>query len=493
MRFPALTARRLIAGLSLSAGALALMPAGAAIAAPEDEAAVAPTMSLAAAPASIPEPGGPVSFRLSISNPNADAITVTGLTSTLVGSLAGKGTCSAAVTVPPRATAACAYPATVAGDAGQTVSDTVTGSYSGGSVEATPATASNLSATARVAITDVLPHWTMSKDDRGQTVAETEGILTYFVTARNFGPEPLTITAVQDVIVSAGNRPIDITREGDVVYRTTCGNIVGAVMSANGGLYECEFDIPFRGNAGDVKINDLSITVTDNEKNTDTRLDSEDTEMTDVKPSIDVTKTDNDATLPWNGGNVTYHVTIKNTSVEAVVVKSIADEIGGASVNVTAVGGAVSATTCGSLIGTWIDRDATVSCSFTLAVSGTPGTSVRDVITVTVGDDDGNVVSASDDEHTPLGNAPATTAPTTTIAAAPETSAPTTAAPTTAGDTAVLASVATPVPATGSLALTGSDVGRRVAFALMALGAGMVLLSIEVSARAKDKATATIG
>src|SRR5512145_2460875 len=73
--------------------------------------------------------------------------------------------------------------------------------------------------------------------------------------------------------------------------------------------------------------NTASVTVTDNDGTTATASDTESVAVTDAMPSVTVTKTANVTTVPETGGEVTYTVTITNTSAEYVTLVSATDSM----------------------------------------------------------------------------------------------------------------------------------------------------------------------
>ena len=79
-----------------------------------------------------------------------------------------------------------------------------------------------------------------------------------------------------------------------------------------------------RTDAG-VYPNTASVTVQDNEGSTASDSDSKSVTMVDVKPTVDITKSASPTKLPWPGGEFTFTLTIKNTSVEPVTITALTD------------------------------------------------------------------------------------------------------------------------------------------------------------------------
>jgi len=119
--------------------------------------------------------------------------------------------------------------------------------------------------------------------------------------------------------------------------------------------------------------------------------------ITDVPPTVLVDKTAAPLTLPEPGGTFTFTVKVTNTSAEEVTITELTDDIYG---DISTKG------TCTDAIGTVLDADpdgtgpktgGIYTCSFPGPFNGTSGASQKDVITVTVEDDDGTPATDTDD------------------------------------------------------------------------------------------------
>lgn len=347
----------------------------------------------------------------------------------------------------------------------------------------------------------------VTKDDRGATVAEPEGTVTYFVTVENTGSVGVTLIRAEDIIVTGGNLAIDITRQGGVVYDTTCHHLVGTAL-APGQSYNCRFTIPFRGNAGDVKIDRLTVWagyVPYDDEEIDEEIDStnnqyvvsgtdtEETPMTDVKPTMVVDKSDNNATATAPGSNVVYTVNVTNTSVEPITITEVWDNINNTWYDLSKVAHPVVATTCNTLINKVLPVNGSAGCTFTFFVAGNAGSSVTDGVKVVARDDEGNEIRIWDHETTPI------VAPAPTTTQAPTTQAPTTQAPATtaqapATTAAAPATTEAPAPSSSepevavlgtsvSLAVTGRESANRAAAGSMIVGLGLLCFAVEKVAR----------
>ena len=109
--------------------------------------------------------------------------------------------------------------------------------------------------------------------------------------------------------------------------------------------------------------------------------------IANLPSSIQVTKTATPTSLQEPGGNATFAVAVKNTSaVDTVTITTLTDDIYG---NLDGKG------TCD--VPQTLAPGATYECSFTGAVSGSAGSTHKDVVTASGTDDDGGELSGSDD------------------------------------------------------------------------------------------------
>ncbi len=85
-----------------------------------------------AEPSSLPEPGGLVTFTVTVQNNSvtSDPLTLTSLVDSVYGDLDGRGTCDVPQTIPPGGSYTCSFSAQVSGEAGDSEMDVVTASGS---------------------------------------------------------------------------------------------------------------------------------------------------------------------------------------------------------------------------------------------------------------------------------------------------------------------------------------------------------------------------
>ncbi len=108
--------------------------------------------------------------------------------------------------------------------------------------------------------------------------------------------------------------------------------------------------------------------------------------------SINVIKTANPTSVQEPGGNVEYTVTVQNTSTVNVTVNSVVDDRFGSLANVA--GGSPSGCFAVPFV---LAPNASSTCTFTRALTGTGGQSHINVVTVTGTDTSGNTLTDSDD------------------------------------------------------------------------------------------------
>lgn len=339
---------------------------------------------------SLPEPGGDVTYTVNITNTStSDSLTIDSIVDVVGGGapVAVAGTCDDLIgtVLAPGQTVTCTFTMAVSGDAGDAVVDTVT--VTGTDDDQGPVTGSD---GAVVDITDVAPTGTVTKEAQTPTVPEPGGGVTFTASVTNTSTvESATVTAIADLVDGTS---IDVTQVGGIVTATTCAT--GAVL-APGATYSCTFTLAVTGNAGATVVDQVSFTLADDDGGSTTPTDVETVTITDVLPTITVTKDNGDATLAAPGGSVTFDVVVTNTSVEPVTLTKLLDSIaGGAPFDITTTAAPVTSTTCAT--GGSIAVGATYACSFTLAVESDEPTTEADVVDATAVDDEGNPAVAGD-------------------------------------------------------------------------------------------------
>ena len=358
------------------------------------------TVEKTANPTSVPETGGNVTYSVSITNGVNELLLVTSLTDDQFGNIGLTETdCPVPAFLPPLATITCSFTKHVAGDAsGPAHKNIVTAKAIDDELHEVADDDD-----AVVAFTDVLPTITVDKDDRDVVIVEPGGAIEYDVTVTNTSAEAVKITKLEDRLLNL-DMDLDITKVEGYVLETNCGSLIGQVLAA-GESAKCSFLIPIWGNAGYTKVNRIIATAIDNEKNEAVASDIEKTPIVDAKPAIGVEKTDKGATFNEGGSKVLYYVTVRNDSVEPVIIERIADILNDDYSNwidVTKVDGPVVYTTCDALIGASMEPGETRECQFGMFLTGKPGEVFTDIVKVFAYDDEKNLAFGWADEDTPV-------------------------------------------------------------------------------------------
>ena len=276
---------------------------------------VAPAIQITktAAPTSVPETGGSVTFTFTVENTSSETVTILSLTDSVYGPLDGDEDCKVGTVLAAGATCEFAFTEWVEGD------------YSGlDHVNAFTAVAEDNDGTdatdtddATVDFTDVAPTILVEKTPSVNSVPETGGSVTFtFKVTNTSSEEPVTITSLVDT-----------------VYGTLDGNDdckVGTVLAAGA---SCEFSFTkwVEGDfSGPDHINLFTAKAVDNDNTEATDDDNATVDFTNDLPIINVTKTANPTSVPETGGDVTFTFVVKNTSPkEAVTITSLVDTVYG--------------------------------------------------------------------------------------------------------------------------------------------------------------------
>jgi uncharacterized repeat protein (TIGR01451 family)/LPXTG-motif cell wall-anchored protein len=369
------------------------------------------------APGHVAETGGDVTYTLTITNNSgsSDPLTITHLSDSVFGTFfpnpdlhgATDVDCGALEgdTVLPGDSVSCTFTATISGEAGETHENTA--SVTGEDDEGNPASDSD---DASVLFDDVKPVIVVTKTANPTTVPESGGLVTFTVTIENATLEPVVTTSLVDDVY------------GNLVGRSGSTCVVGGQLAAADGVvgsgpdfYQCTFQVNVAQVAAELAHHDtVTAKAVDNEQNQATASDDAIVTFDLIPPTVDISKTDGDATVNEPGGNVKYTIGIKNTSFEPVTVTTLTDTItyeipaGNTVVDLLHPVAPVSAFECHDGLDTPIDISTyslapgqTVTCSFVVALAGTAQI-VRDVVNVVVVDNDGQTGDDHANEATPI-------------------------------------------------------------------------------------------
>jgi hypothetical protein len=214
---------------------------------------------------------------------------------------------------------------------------------------------------------------TVTKVATPDSLPEPGGEVSYEVTVTNDSEVTVTLTSLID------DKFGDLNGQGDCVLPADI---------APGDSFSCTFLREIEGDPDTPHTNTVTATVTDGTRE-ETGQGTETVTFTGVDPKITVVK-DGPATIEEPGGLVTYDVTVSNDSeaTDPVTITMLFDNV---------VGELEGDDDC--QIGTVLQPGQSCSFSFTAEVTGSAGTSVTNIVTVTVKDDE-NVSTSDDDDHT---------------------------------------------------------------------------------------------
>ena len=361
---------------------------------------VLPTISLTktAGTTFVLEPGGNVTYTLVVRNLSAEPVTLTDLTDTVAGTTVDvfslttncvDGTVLAASdgNAGGADTYSCTFTRAVNGDAGDVHTNTAEATV----VDDDGSTA-KASDVENVSITNVAPTVSVLKTARTSTIAEPGGPVTFDVVVTNLSDEAVDLTVLTD------------DKGGDLFTRPGSTCVAGSDLAADDGkpggpdTYSCSFTLPVTGNAGTAHDNRVDATVTDDDGSTASAFDTERVTITNVAPTVLVTKTASPTAVDEPGGAVTFTVVVRNTSAEPVTLTDLTDTVGAVTTDVFTITG----TTCdddrplaaGDGVAGGPD---TYTCTFTGQVTGNAGDTHTNVVEATVVDDDGTSVEGNDD------------------------------------------------------------------------------------------------
>ena len=324
-----------------------------------DDVKPAITVEKTAVPTSVNEPGGNVVFTFKVTNTSVEPVTIASLMDTAF-TLTGDADCQVGTILPVGGTCEFSQTEFIAGDASDpdhANTFTATATDNDGN------TATN-SDSAAVGFDDVKPTIELTKTANPLTLPEPGGIFNFTLTIHNTSPEAVTITVLFD------QAPLS----------PECIGLVNTSIAA-GASVSCTN--PITHTEAGIYPNTAGVTVKDNENNTASASDSETVTVTDVKPTVDLTKSAVPATLPEPGGVFTFTLSIHNTSVEAVTITALTDT------------NALSAQ-CLALVGTSLASGASTSCTYT--VTKNEAGSYPNTAEVTVKDNENNTATDTDSE-----------------------------------------------------------------------------------------------
>jgi hypothetical protein len=333
-----------------------------------DEAPIA--VDQTAKPSTVPEPGGTITFTVTVTNTGLRPLYVTSMVDNVYGDVTDPTnpaleatSCATGAAIPEEGgTYRCTFQAQVAGSPG-THEDQL--AVRAQDAEGRLACAAD---TTRVIIVDQEPSIRLVKTADPDSLPEPGGPITFALRIDNTSPEPVSLTSLVDD-----------------VYGSLDGLGLCALPQdiAGDGSYDCTFSGQVTGFPGQ-HTDTVTATVEDDEGNVVLVAASAVVTITDLLPSIAAGLDADPASLPAPGGVVTFSVEIANTGSETVTLTSLTDDVYG---DLDGVG------SC--RLPRPISIASAYSCAYQSQVSGGPGEYVS-VVAAVGEDDDGNVVEESD-------------------------------------------------------------------------------------------------
>lgn len=355
------------------------------------------TFSRSATPLALGEPGGLVLYSLQLTNNNAgEAVTLTALSDTPYGDVTTVGGAmqSTTCTLPqilapagqPGATYSCTFGVQVVGPPGP-YTDTLTATLSDDDGNSQALTKDQL-----VTIVNTPPSATLTVTPAPAIFPEPGGTVTFAVAVANTsGAEAATLTSLTD------SRYGNFTTVGGAVTSTTC--TVPQTLAPAGqpnATYACSFTTTLLGSPG-LYPNTVQATVSDDEGGLLQLTRESEVEISDVPASLVVTKRAARTSLPEPGGNMTFTVTVANTSpLDHVRIDTVVDDKFG---NV--------GSTCTPALPADLAPQQQLRCLFVRPITGVVGERHVNEVTASGVDDDGNPIADRDQEIVEITDLPA--------------------------------------------------------------------------------------
>jgi len=321
-----------------------------------------PAMSIhkTAVPASLPEPGGTVSYDVTIVNNSGatDPLTVTSLVDDLYGDLDGLGSCALPMTLQPGEVRTCSFDEQVTDVAGQTIADVVTATAADD--EGEPVSATAQASVSLVPGTDpIVGQIDVTTFAAPPAVLEPGGVVTVTVLIVNVSRASVEITSLVDD--HAGN----LAGQGNCALPQT-------LRPGAGGIYLCQYQTTVLGAGGDSQLSTVTAAGTDESGNPVSGSDPAVVTILERPARMMVHKIAEPAVVLEPGADVTFTVSVQNTSFDSVLVlQSLVDN---AYDSLAGKGSCAFPQTLAAAGGTY-------ECSFTAPVAGPGGSESTDTVT----------------------------------------------------------------------------------------------------------------
>ena len=371
--------------------------------------------------ADLPKPGGEVEYTLTVSNTGDSPLTLTALTDDQAGgSLNGTGSCELPQYLPIGARYDCGYEQNVTGRPGDVITNTAQATAQTTGSVATTVTATD---SFDVAIYDLPASLRLVKTPLQSEVthpgAGSSAVVDYRLLLINESlVDSIVITALTDTQQEGSNAPtapIDVNTLAVPSGKPACALPItlSNASSATGSRFECYFSRSFNGDnvsdltpgTTDIVADTVVATGEDDENEPVSAAASAQVVVSTVPPgSIEVVKTASPRFITNPPENVRYRVEVINTSeAGTVTVTGLSDSVEGQpAIDITDTSQVI---TSSCLLPQVIALGASYDCEFVLAVDGSPGQGISDIVSAEGTDAAGNPLAASDEETVVIGPA----------------------------------------------------------------------------------------
>ena len=260
-------------------------------------------------PSSVPYTGGDVTFTITVMNTGNRDLTITSVDDSIYGAVC---TSLLGTILAPGASVSCSFTETVTGDPGSSHTNVY-------SVDAEWETQTvSASGSATVTVGNLPPIEGSLQKSANPVSIEPGGLVTFSVLITNGSTEEITLDTLEDNVF--GN----ITTTGhDGITQTTCAT--GGTIAPSGS-YSCSFTAVVDGTVGGQHVDTITAGVSMTNGQTATWQDS--ATVTFVQGpalSLNVTKVPSLNSVQEPGGNVTFAITVENTSNVEVTLTSLTD------------------------------------------------------------------------------------------------------------------------------------------------------------------------
>lgn len=322
----------------------------------------------------IEEPGGAASFTVEITNTGAAAMTITAIGGEDLGDLLDGDCADTDRSVAPGATVACVFTAEVVGLYGDPEATVEV------SVEAVNANGASSAASGNAAIGFAQPTLAASVSIVPTVAAidEPGGTVTFDVAVTNDSAVDLTLLSLS-------------TSDFGDLFAGGCADLTRDV--AAGATVRCAFSGDVTGDAVNGPSRHTATLVAVDRLSSELSVTAPfGVDIGDVLPEVSASVSANQLAVPDTGASVSFTVTVTNTSHEPALLVGLNDNHVGNLLD--AANPQVGAESCSDLNGT-VEGHSSVTCSYSVVVSGTPGDVYRSTVSVLVRDNEGNPDSAT--------------------------------------------------------------------------------------------------